>query len=147
MFDWIFEQFRRWEKISTKIEEIRDSPEGSPKRTWEHVWKIVNDYVANYNEDKNYDNLKAGLIGTTGGKASGAAGFPKQPKSSPKKPPPKKESPITEQSETRYFAPPVSPPGSYDNRSLHRFSFKYSKLRKRSGNSNRAERSSQNLKQ
>ena len=45
MFQWLYEKFRRWSAIASKLERIRDSREGSSKRTWAYLWGAINSHL------------------------------------------------------------------------------------------------------
>ena len=43
--------------MRNKVEAIRDSEPGSHLRTWNHLWRVLNDHIVVVHEDANYDNL------------------------------------------------------------------------------------------
>ena len=63
LYLWLYEQFKRWDKIGTKIEKIKESRLESRKRTWDYLWGAIKNYLANYWEDSNYSNLAIGIAG------------------------------------------------------------------------------------
>ena len=64
MYTWLWEKFKNWPPISTKTEQIRDSPVGSKKRSWNYLWTVINNHLTNQYEDINYRDISIGLTGT-----------------------------------------------------------------------------------
>jgi len=61
MFSWLWEKIKKWPKIAHKIEEVRDSHDRSRKRTFQHLWTLINAQVNNHYEDANFDSIAASL--------------------------------------------------------------------------------------
>ena len=57
MFTWLWEQFRGWKEISGKIEKINESKEGSHRRDFSYLWRIINNKMITFNTDTNHDVL------------------------------------------------------------------------------------------
>ena len=50
------------------MEKIKEVREGSHRRTWPHLWRVINNYVMTSNTNSNYDNLsRAYTTGKMGG--------------------------------------------------------------------------------
>jgi len=63
LFQLLFEKFRGWREISTKIEKIKESPENSSKRSWPYLWTVINNQLTYHHEDENYQSIAQGLSG------------------------------------------------------------------------------------
>ena len=61
-------RFKGWEKIKFKVDQIKESPANSTKRTWNYLWHVINNYLQFKYEDTNELQLQDVL---TGSKASG----------------------------------------------------------------------------
>ena len=81
MYEWLWQKFKNWPPIATKAEKIRDSRVTSHKRTWDYLWKAINDKLTNVHEDENFDSIHKGLKDGT------LFGTPATKKETPKKPP------------------------------------------------------------
>ena len=57
LYNWLFEKLRGCPGLRNKVEAIRDSEPGSHLRTWNHLWRVLNDHIVVVHEDANYDNL------------------------------------------------------------------------------------------
>ena len=51
LFDWPFEKFKNWSAIAPEMRTIRNSREGSSKRTWKNLWNAINSYLEHSDED------------------------------------------------------------------------------------------------
>jgi len=79
MYEWLWQKFKNWPPISTKAEKIRDSRVTSHKRTWDYLWKAINDKLTNVHEDENFDSIHKGIKDGT------LFGAPAPKKETPKK--------------------------------------------------------------
>jgi len=70
MFTWLWERFKTWTPIFSKLEKIREAKSGSSKRSWVYLWTAITSYIDNYYEDENYSNLQHSLLT---GRIAGAA--------------------------------------------------------------------------
>ena len=61
-----------------KIDLIQDSREGSSRRTFDYLWRVLNEQLAKHYENENYDSLAGALssksVGGAAAPASGAKG-------------------------------------------------------------------------
>ena len=80
LFRWLFEKFRAWKAIERKIETIKESREGSSKRTWNYLWAAIDTHLTNHNEDDNCRNLESALAGKTVNAAAATKGNKKEKK-------------------------------------------------------------------
>ena len=47
MYTWLFLKFCKWNKIQNKIDKIKESKPTSRFRTWDYLWGVITDYIAN----------------------------------------------------------------------------------------------------
>ena len=82
LFNWLYGKFKTWREIKTKIDEIKEAPRDSKKRTFNHLWQVINNHLIHDNEDRNEAQLAAELTGKKPGTNPAAAAKAKAGKSS-----------------------------------------------------------------
>ena len=53
LFNWLFEKFKSWSPIASKIERIKESGPRSKKRSWNYLWTAILNKLYDVNEDAN----------------------------------------------------------------------------------------------
>ena len=61
LFSWLFDQLRTVPCLARKVERIRESREGSRKRSWEYLWGSLVSHIADRHADENITSFTRGL--------------------------------------------------------------------------------------
>ena len=62
-YTWLWEKFKGWHAIASKVERIRESPANSPLRSWNHLWGVICNHLDNAFEDENQESMARGIQG------------------------------------------------------------------------------------